>query len=109
MIPQIWSTADRIFCHFGLFFGLLPPPPLTTQKIKIKKKMKKVPGDIIIIHMCHINDNHMKYGALDMEHDGQNFLSFWTIFCPNNPANQNFEKVKKKALRYYHLTQVCHK
>ena len=36
-----------------------------------------------------------------MEHDRQNFFSFWTIFCPftppppNNPENQNFEKMKK--------------
>ena len=36
-----------------------------------------------------------------MEHDGHNFLSFWTIFCPlystNDPENQNFEKMKKKT------------
>ena len=40
-----------------------------------------------------------------MEQDRQNFFSFWTIFCsftaplplppPNNPENQNFEKMKK--------------
>ena len=27
MVPEIWSTTDRIFCHSGLFFALLPPPP----------------------------------------------------------------------------------
>ena len=49
--------------------------------------------------MCTINDNHMMYGSSDMERDGQNFLSFWAIFPllpPNNPKNQNFEKMKKK-------------
>ena len=25
MVPQIWSAMDRIFCHFGPFFALLPP------------------------------------------------------------------------------------
>ena len=40
-----------------------------------------------------------------MKQDRQNFFSFWTIFCPftapsplpppNNPENQNFEKMKK--------------
>ena len=33
-----------------------------------------------------------------MEHNRQNFLSSWTIFCPfalNNLENQNFEKIKK--------------
>ena len=23
MVPELWSTKDRIFCHFGLFFALL--------------------------------------------------------------------------------------
>ena len=27
------------------------------------KKMKKATGDIIILHMCTINDNHMVYGS----------------------------------------------
>ena len=34
-----------------------------------------------------------------MEHDQNNFLSFWTIFCPftppNNLENQNLKKMKK--------------
>ena len=25
VIPEIWSTTHRIFCHFGLFFALLYP------------------------------------------------------------------------------------
>ena len=28
---------------------------------------------------------------------------------PNNPKNQNFEKMKKKAWRYHHFTQVYQK
>ena len=24
MVPEIWSSTDRIFCHFGPFFALLP-------------------------------------------------------------------------------------
>ena len=24
MVPEIWSTTDKIFCHFELFFALLP-------------------------------------------------------------------------------------
>ena len=43
----------------------------------------------------------------------QNFLSFWTIFCPfttlKPQKNQNFEKIKKKPWRYYHFTQVYQK
>ena len=25
MVPEKWSTTDRIFCHFGQFFSLLTP------------------------------------------------------------------------------------
>ena len=38
------------------------------------------------------------HGSRDMEHDRQNFLTYWTIFCPfyppKNLENQNFEKMK---------------
>ena len=41
----------------------------------------------------------MVHGSWDVKHDGQNFLTFWTIFCPFNPKttqkNQHFEKLKK--------------
>ena len=61
--------------------------------------MKQTPGNIIILHMCTINDNHMIYGSWDMKHDRQDFLSFWTVFLPfyptNNPKYQDFEKLKK--------------
>ena len=44
--------------------------------------MKKFTGDIIILHMCTKNHNHMMYGSWDTEWDRQTFLSFWAIFCP---------------------------
>ena len=80
---------------------LCPFTPITTQKIKILKIWKKTPGGLIILNMSTINENHIMYESWDMEHDRQNFFSFWTIFCPftppppNNPENQNFEKMKK--------------
>ena len=57
-------------------------------------KMKKTPGDIIISHKCTINNNNGMYDSRDMKCIGQNFLSFWAIFCPftlpaNNLKNQN--------------------
>ena len=38
-------------------FSLLPP------KNQIFVKMKKTPGDIIILHMCTKNDNHVMNGS----------------------------------------------
>ena len=86
--------------NFLSFF--CPSTLLTNWKIKILKKWKKkkTPGDINILHMSTINDKHMMYVSWDMECDRQNFLSFWTIYCPftnppKNPKNQNFEKMKQ--------------
>ena len=61
--------------------------------------MIKLAGDIITLHICTKNHNHMRYGSWDMECDRQNFLSLWTVFCPFTPPmdqeNQHFEKMKK--------------
>ena len=56
----------RTFCHFGFF----PFTSLTTQKIKILQKWKK---------MC-TNDNHIMYGSWDIECSRQilKILSFYT-------------------------------
>ena len=54
---------------------------LITWKIKILT-LKKTPGDIIILHICTTNDNHMMYSSWDMERYRQNILSFWTVFLP---------------------------
>ena len=62
MAPEIWSATDRIFCHFGPFFALLPPNNPENQNYgKMKKKQK--PRDIIILQMCTINDNHRMHAS----------------------------------------------
>ena len=87
MIPEILSTIDRICCHFRLYFAFLPPNNPENQNFE---KMKKNPGEIIILNMSTINENHMMYR--------QNFFSFWAFYMPlpsTNPDNQNFEKIRK--------------
>ena len=63
--------------------------------------MKKLPRDIITLHMCTINDSHMMYGSWDTEHNAQQtdfFLSFWIIFCPfTTPTTQKSKILKKKT------------
>ena len=87
--------------------------PLNNPENQNFEKMKKIPGDIIILHMCTINQNHMMYGSWDIEHNRYNFSHFKWLFAllhPNNPENQSFEKMKKKNIwRYYHFTQVHQK
>ena len=99
---QNFLSFWTVFCPFI---------PLTTRKIKILKKWKKLPGDIIILYMYTTNENHMMYGSCVMECDGQKFLSFWTVFCPftpltTNPKNQNFQKMKK-TLGYIIFLHMC--
>ena len=109
---DVWFLRYRDRQNFLSFWAIFCPlSPLTTQKVKILK-LKKTPGDIIILHICTINDNHVMYGSWDMERDGQNFLSFWTVsFSFTPPTNPKmFEKLKKKnTWRYYHFTQVYQK
>ena len=98
------------FCHFEPFFALLPSSQ--PKNAKSWKNGKKRPGDIIILHKCTINDNHIICGSWDIKHDGQNvvILDCFLPFHPrNNLKNQNFEKLKKKAWRYHQFTQVHQK
>ena len=69
------------------FFNLdcfLPFYPLNEPENQDFEKMKKAPGDIILLHMCTINDinyNNVMHGSWDMELVVQNFLSFWPFFA----------------------------
>ena len=100
MILEIWSTHQTwflsfctIFCHFI---------SLTTPKTKILKNEKKA-GDIIL-QMCTMNGNHMMYGSWEMERDGQNFLSFWTFFCPFTPVTTKKIIILKKWKKYQEIS-----
>ena len=90
MVPEVWSTTDRIFCHFGPFFALSPPMDLEIQNFEKKKKM---PGYIIIVHMCIINDNHHMVPEIWSMKD--NFLPLGTFaFLP--PYGPRIIKILKK-------------
>ena len=73
-----------------------------TWKIRILKKRKKIAGDIIILHMCAKNHNHMRYSSWNTEW-AKIFCHFGPFFAlypphppilPNNLEDQNFEKMK---------------
>ena len=77
----------------------LPFDPPNNPKIKIFKKWKNMPRDIIILHLCTINDNHM-YSSWDMEHD-RHFFVILTIFCPFTPVTtQKIKTLKKWKKRF---------
>ena len=67
-ILEIWCVTDVIVnFHFGLFFCLFTL--VTAQKNQNFKKMKKTPGDIIILHMCTKKYDEIKYSSWDMVRD----------------------------------------
>ena len=75
MDPSLDMEQNRQNC-FVILDRLLPFYPLTTRKIKIFKKMKKMPGDIIILYTQLYHkwqsyeawfDNHMKHDSSDMK------------------------------------------
>ena len=85
MIYSSWDIeCDRqklvIMGHFLPFYT---PPPKKPKKQNFEK-MKKVTGDIIILHKCTKNDNHMRYG------------SFWAIFSSFTPLTIRKIKILKK-------------
>ena len=50
--------TDRIFCQFGLFFALYPPPSPPPNNLGNQnfEKMKKAPGYIVILNISAINE-----------------------------------------------------
>ena len=82
MFPEIWSMTVVILTVFCPF----------TPKNQNLKKMKKMPGEIIILHKCTKNHDHMLHCSWDMVSDRCNYFSFWAIFCP---FTQKI-KIKKK-------------
>ena len=83
--------------NFFSFWGHFLPfkPHYQTRKSKFWKNKKNSPGGIIF-HTCVVNDIHMMYSSWDMECNRQNFLSFWTIFCPFTPLTTQKIKIFKK-------------
>ena len=59
-VPEIWCVMDVIIFHFGPLFALLPPNSPKNQNLG---KMKKNPGDIIILHWCIKSYDQMIYSS----------------------------------------------
>ena len=59
MLPEVKGMADRIFVILDHF--LISDPPVDPENQNFEK-MKKMTGDIIVLHMCTKNDDHLIYG-----------------------------------------------
>ena len=61
MVPEIRIMADRKM--FVIFDFFMPFYPSKNPENRNFAKRKKMPGDIIILHKCTINVNHMMHGS----------------------------------------------
>ena len=92
-----------ILGHFLLFYLSNSP------KNQNFEKMKKIPGDIIILHMCSKNYYQMMYDSWDMVHDRSNcHFSFCAIFCPFTPPATQKIKILKKWKKHLEISfYIC--
>ena len=75
-------VMDVVIFHFEPFFALLQP-----KKSKLWKN-EKMPGDIIIYHICNKNYDQMMYSSWGMVRDRCNcYFSFWAIICLFTPLS----------------------
>ena len=110
----VWFLRYGVRQNFLSFWTIFCPFTPLTRKIKILKKSKKAPGDIIILHMCIEYHDHMLQFSWETTRDGCNFyFSFWAIFCPFIlPLVTKKSKLKEnenKAWRYDPFTKVYQK
>ena len=77
-------TDKSFFVIWGNFLHFDPPNNPKNQNFE---KMKKLPGNIIILHLCTTNDNHMMYVCWDIECDRIFVISdYFLPFYPLPPA-----------------------
>ena len=59
--------------------------------------MQKECGDIILLHMSTINQDHMMYGSWNIKCKVQQFFAILgqKFLPPSSPKNENFKKMKK--------------
>ena len=114
--PMMYAYSDTECLHRQSFLSfqaiLCCFAPLLSPKMKICKKCQKTPGDIILLHMLTINQDHMMYGSWDMIFNKQNFFVISGNFLPFYPSNTlKNENIKneKNPWRYHHFTQVYQK
>ena len=76
--------------------NILPFYPPNSQKNQHLKKMKKMPQDIIIIHKCTKNHDHMLYCSQDIVCDRCNcYYSFCDVIVIFHFSFQHLKKMKK--------------
>ena len=75
----------------------MPFYPRNNLKNKNLEKLKKIPGNIIILQWCTKNHDHMLYCCGYIVHNRWNYhFSFWAIFCSFTSLTAPKIKIWKK-------------
>ena len=108
MLYCSWDIACDGCNYFFISGNFFLYPPSSLKNENFFKKMKKMPGDVIILHKSTKNYDHMVYCSWYMARDECNFVNFhFGLFFALK--NENFKKNEKKPLIYHHFTQVYQK
>ena len=80
MMYRSWYMKREWQNVFIILDCFLPSYPTNNTKNQNFQKLKKIPGDIIILHKCTKNNDHMLYCSLDMARNRFNcYFSFWAF------------------------------
>ena len=104
MFPELWSARDIIFCHFRSFFAVLLHCWLGNLKFG-----KKVKSTWRYYTFTYVHHKSRSYDVWFLRYEVQRtklfvILGHFLPFDPpNNPKNQNFEKIKRclEILSFY--------
>ena len=95
MVPKIWSATDIKFCHSEPFFAL--SPPCGPRKSKFWKNEEKKHLNILSFYKC-VPQMRVIWCTITEIWSATDILDcFFSFIPPNNPKNQNFEKMKKQS------------
>ena len=96
----MWQTE-----FFVILDRFLPFYPLNSPKNQNFEKLKKTSGDIITLHECTKNHDHMLYCSWDKPCDGCNcYFSFWAIFSPFTLLTAQKIKISKKRKQHHKIS-----
>ena len=98
MVPEIWSATDIIFCHSRSFLLFYPSMDPENQNFD---KMKKYAWRYY--HFTQVYGKWKSYDVWFLRYEAWH-TDFFVIldrvlhfYPPNNPKNQNFEKLKEST------------
>ena len=98
---------DRIFCHFGPFFDLLPSTLLTTQKLKSWKNEKNTWKHHPFTDVYQKSQPWCMTSEIGS--DRKEFFVIWNIFCPFIfVTTQKIKILKKKRKKHQEISYFTH-